>query len=196
MRTSLAYSLPTALALVLVTAVSAALAGQSSRVAFRTFTVQGHYLQGPIQGPWEWSEGVSVEGSGLTMTSDRLKVWPTADGRDFERVEATGSIVIKGLYVAADKTEWRILGKAASATYEAKAAQGVLRGSVSFEATNLATSAVLSVKADKLSYDFKQRRFRFERIDRPVRLEWQEPLPEAPPEGGSADQPESEPETD
>jgi len=148
---------------------------QPNRVAFRSFIVQGRSLQGPIQGPWEWAGSVTVTGYGMTMACDRLKLWPTGDARDFDRAEAAGNIVIRGRYAAADKTEWKVLGKAAAATYQRKAGKGMLRGSVSFEATNAATGAILCVVADKLSYDFRARRFRFERGDQPVRVQWQEP---------------------
>jgi hypothetical protein len=42
------------------------------------------------------------------MTCDSLKLWLTPDGRDAERIEASGNIRVQGRYVAADKTEWDI----------------------------------------------------------------------------------------
>jgi len=116
----------------------------------------------------------------MTLTCDRLKLWPTKDGRDLERAEAFGNIAIRGRYATADGVEWKIMGEAAAAAYERKAAQAVLDGAVSFKATNAATGAVLSVEAEKLAYDVEAHTFRFSRGADPVRLEWQEPQPEAP----------------
>jgi len=173
-----------AAAIILALTVGSACAGGSStrnRVAFRTFSVEGQAWGGPIEGPWEWSGQVTVASADMTLTCDRLKLWPTKDGRDLERAEASGNIAIRGRYTAADGAEWKILGKAAAVTYESKAGQGVLHGSVNFEATNLATRAVLSVEAEKLTYDVKARTFHFSRGTEPVRLEWQEPKPPASP---------------
>jgi len=151
-----------------------------NRVAFRTFSVEGQDWGGPIEGPWEWSGGVTVTSADMTLTCDRLKLWPTKDGRDLERAEASGNIAIRGRYATADGAEWKIMGEAAAAAYERKAAQAMLDGAVTFKATNAATGAVLSVEAEKLAYDVEARTFRFSRGADPVRLEWQEPQPEAP----------------
>jgi len=157
-----------------------AFAGQIPGMAFRTFTVEGRTVQGPLSGPWEWTGGVTVKGSGLTLTADSLKLWPTPDGRDADRIEATGNVKVEGRYTAADKTAWDVTGKAAAASYQRTAAEGVMRGSVTFRAANTANAAVLSAAADKMIYNFKTRQFRFERGDQPVHMEWQEPAPPAP----------------
>ena len=162
-----------------VGAIAAALAGQTSGMAFRTFTVEGRTVQGQLRGPWEWTGGVTVKGANLTLTADSLKLWPTPDGREAERVEATGNITVEGRYVAADRTPWEVSGKASSASYQRASAEGTMRGLVTFRAANAATGAVLSASADKLIYNFKTQQFRFERGDKPVRMEWQEPAPPA-----------------
>jgi lipopolysaccharide export system protein LptA len=177
-------------ALALLTAAGVwAAGGQTSGLAFRTFTVEG----GPVEvnlrgaGPVEWTGRVTVKGAGITLTADNgLKLWPTADWRDAERVEATGNITVEGEYTTPDKTRWEITGKAASATYDRAAAEGVLRGSVSFRAVNPATGAVVSAAADTMTYNFNPQQFRFDRGDKPVHVEWQEPAPPA------AGQPEAE----
>jgi lipopolysaccharide export system protein LptA len=164
---------------VMMIAAVCAVGGQTSGMAFRTFTVEGRSVQGQLRGPWEWTGGVTVKGSALTLTADSLKVWPTPDGRDADKVEATGNITVEGQYVAPDKTTWEIAGKAASASYERAAAEGVMRGSVSFRAVNPATGAIVSAVADTMTYNFKTQQFRFERGEKPVRMEWQEPAPPA-----------------
>ncbi len=171
----------TFIALVLAGLAACALAGQTSGMAFRTFTIDGRTVQGHLSGPWEWSGGVTVKGSGFTLTADSLKLWPTPDGRDADRIEATGNIKIEGRYAAADKTTWDILGKAATASYQRASAEGVLRGSVTFHATNTSTGATLSTAADKMVYNITTRQFRFERGDQPVHMEWQEPAPTPAP---------------
>jgi len=164
-----------------------ATAGQAplASASFQRGTVEAKSWEGPIQGPWEWSKEVKVTSSDLTMTCDWLKVWPTKDGRDWEKIEATGKISINGRYVAADKTEWRVDGKAEAASYDAKTGQGVLKGSVDFTATNLATGATIHVVADKLIYDVKTRQFRFERGEKPVRVEWEQPAEKVTSPGGA-----------
>ena len=166
--------------LTLATLAATALAGQTSGMAFRTFTVEGRTVQGQLRGPWEWTGGVTVKGAGLTVTADSLKLWPTPDGRDADRIEAAGNIKVEGRYVAADKTVWEIAGKAAAASYDRAAAEGVMRGSVTFRATNTETGAIVSAAADKMVFNFKTRQFRFERGEQPVHMEWQEPAPAAP----------------
>lgn len=159
--------------------VFVSLAGAPPRqtTTFRSFSVEGQSLQGDLGGPWEWTGKVVVTGSGITLTCDSLKLWLTPDGRDAERIEASGNIRVQGRYVAADKTEWEVNGKAAAASYERKTGQGSLRGEVNFEAKNLATGAMINAAAEKLIYDLKTKRFRFERGEQPVRMEWQEPQP-------------------
>ncbi|HUU53980.1 MAG TPA: LptA/OstA family protein [Armatimonadota bacterium] len=179
MKKLLALSLLLGMAAGAMTAALAAAPEQTQRMAFRSFTVEGTSLQGALQGPWEWAGSVTVKGSGLTLTCDSLKMWLTPDGRDAERVEASGNIRIAGRYVASDKTEWEVKGQAESGSYERKAGLGILKGAVSFEARNLSTGAVVSAAAEKLTYDLKSKRFRFERGERPVRMEWQEPEPQA-----------------
>lgn len=174
----------------LLSFISLAGAPPRQTAAFRSFSVEGQSVQGDLGGPWEWTGNVVVTGSGLTMTCDSLKLWLTPDGRDAERIEASGNIRVQGRYVAADKTEWDIKGKATTASYERKNAQGILRGAVSFEAKNQVTGAILNAAAEKLIYDMKTKRFRFERGDQPVRMEWQEPqpAPASEPEAGKPSQ--------
>jgi lipopolysaccharide export system protein LptA len=180
--------IPLAVACIVLAAGAAAAAG-ANRITLRSFTVEAKNWEGPIRGPWEWSKEVVVTGPGVTITCDRLKMWLTEDGRDAERVEAAGNIVVRGSFVAADKTEWKIAGKAETATYDGAAGRGTLQGSVSFEATNPVTGAVLSVQAHKLIYDLDTRHFRFERSDKkPVRVEWTEPEPEPKPEPAAQQQ--------
>ena len=162
----------------------AAQATPARATSFGRFAVEANAWGGDIQGPWEFSKDVKVTSSDLTMTCDKLKVWPTKDGRDWERVEATGSISISGRYVAADKTVWQVTGKAESASYDAKAGRGVLKGSVQFKAVNSVTGATISAVAEKLTYDVKTRKFQFERGERQVRAELEQPEREQP-EGGS-----------
>jgi len=159
-------------------------------MTFRSFTIEGQSLQGALQGPWEWTGSVTARTSSLTMTCDRLRMWLTPDGRDADRVEATGNIRIAGRYITTDRTEWDVDGRADSATYEGKPGRGVLQGSVSFHATNLSTGAVVSAASQKLTYDIKTKRFRFDRGEQPVRMEWQEPEPAAKLTGAPADQPQ------
>jgi lipopolysaccharide export system protein LptA len=120
---------------------------------------------------------VKLTSGSLVLTCDRMKVWLTKDLRDLEKMEASGSIVIKGRYLTGDqvKTEWDVLGKAQGASYDAKTGQSVLTGSVQFKATNLTTGAVVSAVGDKLVYDTKTRRFRFERGKDGVQVKWQDP---------------------
>ena len=136
---------------------------QPADLTIDKYVITGDRFEGILGGPGpaEWSGNVTVDGGGATATCDRLKVWLAADGRHVERAEAAGHIVIQGRYLAADRTEWRIVGKAESAVYERKTAQGTMEGSVSFEATNLSTAAAVSVEADRLVYDVAERRFRF-----------------------------------
>ena len=167
--------------LALIGLAACALAGQTSGIAFRSFTVEGGLVQGQLggSGPLEWTGGVTVKGGGLTLTAESLKLWPTRDWRDADRIEATGNIKIEGRYLAADKTSWDVLSKAAAASYQRASAEGVLRGSVTFHATNTVTGAKVSAAADKMIYNFTTRQFRFERADQPVHMEWQEPMPPA-----------------
>ncbi len=162
---------------------------QPADLTIDKYVITGDRFEGMLGGPGpiEWSGNVTVAGPSATATCDRLKVWLAADGRHIERAEATGHIVIQGRFLAADRTEWRIVGKAESAVYDRKAAQGTMEGSVSFEATNLSTAAAVSVEADRLLYDVAARRFRFEGVERPVRGQWQEPAEEQPPDGGSGE---------
>jgi lipopolysaccharide export system protein LptA len=165
--------------LTLAAVAACAFGGQTSGMAFRSFTVEGRTVQGPIRGPWEWTGGVTVRGSGITVTADSLKLWPSPDGRDADRIEANGNVRVEGRYVQADQS-WEFTGKAAVATYERASSEGVMRGSVTFHATNSVTGAAVSAAADKMIYSFKTRHFRFERGDKPVHMEWQEPAPAAP----------------
>lgn len=181
MKKHLAASLLLAMVAATATAAFAAAPKQTQQMTFRSFTIEGQSVQIPLnsQEPLEWTGPVIVTGSGFTLNCSSLKMWLTPDGRDAERVEASGNIRIAGRYVASDKTEWEMKGRAESASYERKAGEAILQGSVSFEARNRSTGAVVSAAAEKLTYDVKSRRFRFEGGERPVRMEWQEPEPEA-----------------
>ncbi len=179
------------IAVLIISSLSLGLAGaytlagqETSGMSFRTFTVEGGAVKGTIRGagPIEWTGKVTVRGAGLTLTADDgLKLWPTADWRDADRVEVTGNVRVEGQYVTPDKATWQISGKAASATYQRSSAEGVMRGAVSFRAVNAATGAVVSAEADKMTYNFKTRQFLLERGDKQVRTEWQEPTPPAAP---------------
>ena len=176
-----------------VVGLAAATAGSQERPARMTlgqYVLESERLEGTLQGPFELSPKVTVTGAGATITCDRLKVWPTAEGREIERAEAEGNIVVRGQYTASDRTEWRIVGKADSASYERKAGRGVLIGSVDFQAANAATGTTVSVQAHKLTYDFQTRRFQFERGAQPVRVQWQEPESQPKPPPASSPQPE------
>jgi lipopolysaccharide export system protein LptA len=177
-----------------LTVATAAAAGQTARMTFGDLTIEGQSCQGSFRerGPWEWEGPVTVRASGLTMTCDRFKVWPTPDYRDFERVEAAGDVHIEGRYLTAEETEWEIDGRADAGEYDAKTQQGILTGAVTFRARNTATGAILSAAAERLIYDAKTRGLRFERGDEPVQMEWQAPEPPAEPSGESPDQPEAE----
>ncbi len=172
----------TALLILALLAMAAALAaaGQTSGMAFRSFTVEGRTVTGQLRGPWTWTGGVTVKGSGITLNAENLKVWPSSDGRDADRIEATGNVKVEGRFIASDQTTWDFSGKAAGASYDRAAGEGVMRGEVAFRATNTATGAVISAAADRMVYTLKTRQFRFERGDRPVRMEWQEPAPATP----------------
>lgn len=153
------------------------------------YTIQSRSLEG-IFGEWtEFAREVTVTGPDITMTCDRLKIWLTPDGQRVRRAEASGNIVVRGLYLSADKTKWQIVGRASAATYEEQQGQGVLQGSVRFEATNQATGAVLKVEADRLVYDINTRAFRFESSELPVRGEWREPATKPGESEGAGDPP-------
>jgi len=157
---------------------------------FGNYTIESQHFQGTIGGAWEFSKGVKVTGPSLTMTCDNLKVWPGKTSSDLEqgRAEATGSVVVRGRYVATDQTEWQVVGSAATGTYDGTKGEGVLQGGVEFHGTNLTTGAVLSVDADKLIYDVKSQQFRFERSNGLVRVKWEEPEQPAKPAPESAPQ--------
>jgi lipopolysaccharide export system protein LptA len=143
-------------------------------------------FEGTLDGTGEWSGNVTLTTAGVSTTCDRLKIWLTPDQRYVQRAEATGNVVVRGRHFDASKTEWEIVGKAKTGTYEKKSGQGTLQGSVKFAATNLATGAVLSVEADRMVYDVNTRRFRFEGIARPVRGQWEEPASEGQAAPGGA----------
>ena len=176
--------------LAILTVAAAAPAAQSnqSRRLFHRYTVEAPRWQGPIQGPWEATGGVTVRGPGMTMTCERLKVWFARDTWAAERVTATGNIVLRGRYTATDGTVWDVVAHAGTATYDNAARRGMLEGSVTMEATNLTSNAVLSVAADRLIYDGDSGEILAERVQNPVRVEWNEPVAddepaaEAPPQ--------------
>jgi len=143
-------------------------------------------IEGPFEWDFqgrllEWTKGATVTADRMTMTCDHLKVWTAKSGGGFfERIEAAGDVRISGTYTAADATKWNVKGSAQSATFDSKAGTAVLRGAVDFRAVNAATGSVLIAQADKLTYDQKTQKFRFERGDKPVRVEFEEP-PQAEP---------------
>ena len=173
------------LAMVAVLACSTVAWAATQQTAGRTFlgkiTIEGPFewdFQGRLL---EWSKGATVTADRMTMTCDHLKVWTAKSGGDFfERIEATGEVRISGTYLAGDNTKWNVKGSAQSATFDSKAGTAVLRGAVDFRAVSAATGSVLTAQADKLIYDQKTQKFRFERGDKPVRVEFEEP-PQAEP---------------
>lgn len=177
-----------------LTAATAAAAGQGARMTFGGLRIEGQSCRIPFRerGPWEWEGPVTVRASGFIMTCDSFKLWPTPDYRDFQRVEAAGDVRIEGRHVAADETKWEINGRADAGEYDKKTQQGVLSGSVTFQAKNTATGAVRSAAAERLIYDVKTECVRFERGDTPVRMEWHQPQPPAEASGESPAQPEAE----
>jgi len=188
MTRQLARGLLALLAILTVTAAVPAAQSNQSRRLFQRYTVEAPRWQGPIQGPWEATGGVTVRGPGVTMTSERLKVWFARDTWVAERITATGNIVLRGRYTATDRTEWDVVAHAGTATYDNAARRGTLEGSVTMEATNLTSNAVLSVSADRLIYDGGSGEILAERVQNPVRVEWNEPVAadesaaEAPPQ--------------
>ena len=173
--------------------LAAAAAGkpESAGIALDKRSITADRFEGTLGGAGEWSGNVKLAAADISMTCDRLKIWLTPDQRYVLRAEAEGNIVVRGRYLDADKTEWEVVGKAKSGSYDKDSGQGALQGSVHFAATNLATKAMLSVEADRMTYNVSTRRFRFEGTTRPVRGEWQEPAsqPQAPagaarPQGG------------
>ena len=176
-----ALMLASALAAICLSSPAAAGQQPGTKMAFREAHIISQLVRGPITGPWEFSDHVTVSGSGITMTCERVKVWPSSDRRGLARLEAVGNIVVKGSYRAEDKTEWEVLGKAESATYDFASGRGVLLGKVDFQAANPIDHTTVSVTADRMTYDAKTSSFRFERKDNPVRVEWQEPAPEPEP---------------
>ena len=181
------FALMLALTLTATCLTAPAAGGQpaGATMAFREAHIISQLVRGPITGPWEFSDHVTVSGSGITMTCDRLKVWPSPDRRGLARLEAVGNIVVESSYRAEDKTEWKVLGKAESATYDFATGQGVLVGKVDFQAANPVDHTTVSVTADRMTYDAKTASFRFERKDNPVRVEWQEPAPQPTPPAAS-----------
>lgn len=143
--------------------------------SFGKFVVEGVFEWDPKGGLLEWSKGAIVTADGMTMTCDHLRAWLARSGPDFERIEAEGNVRMSGTYTAADKTKWEVKGSARSATFDSKAGSAVLRGDVDFRAVN-ATGGKVGVQADKLIYDQKTQKFRFERSSetRP-RVEFEEP---------------------
>lgn len=176
MTRQVARGLLALLAILTVAASAPAAQSNQSRRLFQRYTVEAPRWQGPIEGPWEATGGVTVRGPGLTMTCERLKVWFAGDTWVAERITATGNIVLRGRYTATDRTEWDILAHADTATYDNAASRGTFEGSVTMEATNLTTEAVLSISADRLIYDGDSGEILAERVQNPVRVEWTEPV--------------------
>jgi len=86
-----------------------------------------------------------------------------------------------------------VVGRADSAVYDSQSAQAVLRGSVDFQATNVVTGAVVSVSADKLTYDAKTLQFSFEKGENQVKAELRQPPREEKPGAGAAQTGSGEP---
>lgn len=171
-------------AAVLVTGLCFAGQPKSSRMSIEKYVIESNRFEVTLDGTIEFSQSVEATGDGMTMTCDTLKLWLTPDGRRVDRAQALGNVTVKGRYVAGDESEWDILGKSKTARYERKTQECLLEGSVSFQATNRTTGAVVSVTGDKLVYDAKSRRFRFERVTNRVQMVWQEPA--APDEGAAS----------
>ena len=128
MKKLLALSLLLGMVAGAMTAALAAAPKQTQRMALGGLTIEGQSVQIPLnsQEPLEWTGPVTVTGSGFTLNCSSLKMWLTPDGRDAERVEASGNVRIAGRYVAGDKTEWDVKGQAESASYERKAGEAIL----------------------------------------------------------------------
>ena len=145
-------------------------------------------IEGTIGGTWQWTGGVTVTSQGMTMTCTTLKVWPAKNGRDFDRIEATGNVKLHGTYTASDKTQWKVNGASQSASFDNKTKVGVLRGNVDLHAVS-ADGGDLTVQAETFTYDQKSGKFRFERSQEPVRVQFEQPPQAAAPAastGGAA----------
>jgi lipopolysaccharide export system protein LptA len=176
-------SLRAVLVVLVLALVSSALAQTAGRTPFGKLVVEGKAFEGDLRGPWEWSKGVIVTAEAMTMTCDTLKAWPAKGGQDFERIEAEGNVRLNGAYTATDKSKWTVKGSAQSAAFDSKAGTAVLRGGVDFRAVSIVSGGVLNVQAEKLVYDQKTGKFRFEpQSGQQVRVEFEEPKPAAAPE--------------
>jgi lipopolysaccharide export system protein LptA len=177
MKAALARCL--AAAILLSVAVGAIWAGQQKPGAARIgkFTLESNGgVQGPLAGPWEFSKGVTLTGPDIVVTCDTLKVWPSSQGgRDFDRIEATGKVSLRGRYTTKDGAEWKVTGSADSGAYDGKTGQGALRGAVKVSGTNQKTKAVVSVIADRMTYQMKSQQFQFERGGQPVFVQFEPP---------------------
>jgi hypothetical protein len=138
-------------------------AGQKpTKMDIGSFTVEGPVWKGPITGPWEWDDPVTVRGFGMVMTCKHLKAWPPQKGKEFERVEASGDIRIEGQRRDSNGNLWDLKGTADRLVYDKDSASLALEGPVSIAAVNLTTGSDLSVDAKKLTIDLKNKTFRGE----------------------------------
>lgn len=163
-------------------------AGQARpvRASVGRLMIEARRLEGEVGGPTEFAGAVKLWAPELTVTCERLQVWPTPTGRDVERAEAEGEVVVRRRHVDAEGVSWDLAARAERAAYDAKAATGVLEGTVELRATNAATGARLTIAADRVTYDMRTRRFRSEQVRSPVRVQWEEPEAGA---GGGESQP-------
>jgi len=135
--------------------------------------------EGPLRGPWQWTKGVTVTSEGLTLTCDTLTAWPGKNGRDFDRIEAVGSVHVTGLYTASDQSKWDVDARAKHATLDNTTGLGTLTGDVNVHGVNTVDKSAFSALADTFTYNRKTQFFRFEHVGEQVQVEFQ-PAPPAP----------------
>lgn len=131
-------------------------------------------------GVMTWSKGVTVTTGDMTVTCDRLKAWRAKSMQDFDRLEAEGNVRLNGTYTAPDKTKWIVKGSAKSAAFDRKTGTGTLLGAVDLNAVNATTGRPVKIQAEKVIYDQKTQKLLFERGDKQIQMEFEEPRPAAP----------------
>jgi lipopolysaccharide export system protein LptA len=166
---------------------------QSGAARFGSVTIEAQHLMGTLGGPLECSKEVKITSGDMIVNCDRLKAWPSPDGKEVVRAEASGHVRINASYVAPDQSAWKVAGTADSATHDRKSGVSVLQGSLDLKATNLTTGAVVTVVADKLTYDAAAGQFQFERVGKPVRVVWEQPELTPQPAGSEASPSEDAP---
>ncbi len=164
----------------------AAAAQTEARTALGKIVIQGE-LKGSVEGPWTWSKGVTVTAGETVLTCDTLKVWPAKGGQDFDRVEGTGNVRLRGTYTTADKAKWQVNGSAQRVAYSNATGVGTLRGKVHLQTVNLSDKSRVTVEADTFTYNRKTQEFGFERAGKQVDLLIEPaPAPTKPAGGGAA----------